>query len=61
MSSSTLDLDRECKKIIETKDYYDALNIDKSASQEEIRKAYKKVSTSNNNNLKQLLFIYLFV
>ncbi len=44
MSSSTLELDRECKKIIETKDYYDALNIPRTATQDEIRKAYKKVN-----------------
>ena len=43
MSSTSLDLDRECKKIIETKDYYNVFNLERSATQDEIRKAYKKV------------------
>lgn len=38
--------DEDCKKIINTKCYYQILNIDKSANQEEIRKAYKKVTFS---------------
>ncbi len=44
---SSTELDKECKKIINTKDYYEALNLEKSATQDEIRRAYKKVIYNN--------------
>ena len=36
--------DSMCKAIIGKKDYYDILGLDKSANEEEIRKAYKKMA-----------------
>lgn len=36
-------LDEDCKKILNTKCYYEILKIEKSATQEEIKKAYKKL------------------
>lgn len=36
--------DKDCLRVLNTKDYYDVLKIEKSVSQEEIRRAYKKVS-----------------
>ena len=39
---STLEEDKKCKEFLKKKDYYDLLNIQKTATQEEIKKAYKK-------------------
>jgi len=36
--------DGNCLKIINTKCYYEVLDIEKTATQDEIRKAYRKVS-----------------
>lgn len=36
--------DNECMKIINKKDYYDVLGIDKAAAEEDIRRAYKKLA-----------------
>jgi DnaJ-class molecular chaperone len=36
--------DLECKKIINTKDYYEILGLDKNANDDEIRRAYKKLA-----------------
>lgn len=38
------DNDIECKKIIERKDYYEILGLKNNASEDEIRKAYKKLA-----------------
>ena len=35
--------DEECKKIIDTKDYYEMLGVERTANTEEIKKAYRKV------------------
>ena len=43
-NSSILDQDRECQNIIKLKDYYDILGIDKNSEENEIKRAYKKVS-----------------
>ena len=40
--NSTLEEDKKCKEFLKKKDYYDLLNIPKTATQEEIKKAYKK-------------------
>lgn len=51
MSSSSFNSvndDAECKKIIAIKDYYELMKVDKSATQDEIRRAYKKVSVFIN-------------
>lgn len=42
--------DRECLKIIKKKDYYDILEIPKTADENEIKKAYKKVKEINFYN-----------
>ena len=39
---NTLDDDKKCKELLKKKDYYDLLNIQKNATQEEIKKGYKK-------------------
>lgn len=55
MSSSSFNSvndDAECKRIIAIKDYYELMKVDKSATQDEIRRAYKKVSV--------FLYLYLF-
>lgn len=44
MNSHDNNEDIECKKIINKKDYYDILGIEKNASEEEIRKNYKKLA-----------------
>jgi curved DNA-binding protein CbpA len=44
MSEQTHEHDEACMEIIKTKCYYEVLKIDKSANQDEIRRAYKKVS-----------------
>lgn len=44
MTTDNPEQDSICLKLINTKCYYEILNIEKTASQEEIRKAYKKVS-----------------
>ena len=36
--------DFECKKIINIKDYYEILGVKKNASEDEIRKSYKKLA-----------------
>jgi DnaJ-class molecular chaperone len=38
------EIDYDCKKIIERKDYYEILDLGKNASEEEIRKSYKKLA-----------------
>lgn len=43
-NNNEIDIDYDCKKIIEKKDYYEILGLNKSASEEEIRKAYKKLA-----------------
>lgn len=39
--------DRECLKIVKKKDYYDILEVPKTADENEIKKAYKKVKWLN--------------
>ena len=39
---NTIDDDKKCKELLKKKDYYDLLNIQKNATQEEIKKGYKK-------------------
>jgi curved DNA-binding protein CbpA len=39
-----MDQDQECQDIIDKKDYYEILGILKEADDNEIKKAYKKVS-----------------
>eukprot|EP00340_Litonotus_pictus_P007119 CAMPEP_0170523248 /NCGR_PEP_ID=MMETSP0209-20121228/8695_1 /TAXON_ID=665100 ORGANISM="Litonotus pictus, Strain P1" /NCGR_SAMPLE_ID=MMETSP0209 /ASSEMBLY_ACC=CAM_ASM_000301 /LENGTH=294 /DNA_ID=CAMNT_0010811255 /DNA_START=28 /DNA_END=912 /DNA_ORIENTATION=+ len=41
---ATPEQDKECKRVINTKDYYEVLNIDKGAGPEDIRRAYKKLA-----------------
>ena len=36
--------DKECKIIIAKKDYYDILQVNREANEDEIRKAYKKLA-----------------
>jgi len=48
-------LDEDCKKVIATKCYYEVLRIQKTATQEEIKKAYKKVS----KRIISLLFVLI--
>lgn len=36
--------DQECKEVINKKDYYQILNLSNSASEEEIRKSYKRLA-----------------
>lgn len=43
MSSPESQLDGDCMKIINTKCYYQIMNVEKTATQDEIRRAYKKV------------------
>ena len=52
---ATPEQDNECKKVINEKDYYKLLNIDRNSSQDEIRRAYKKVI--NLQNIKFVLII----
>ncbi len=52
----SINKDRECKSIIDKKDYYDILGVRKDASEDEIRKAYKKMAIKfhpdkNSSNL----------
>ena len=39
-----VDQEEECKKIIEKKDYYDILGIEKTADENQIKKAYRKLA-----------------
>ena len=41
-SNDTIEEDKKCKELLKKKDYYDLLNIPKTASQDEIKRAYKK-------------------
>ncbi len=36
--------DRECEKIINKKDYYEILGVNKNSSEDDIRRAYKKLA-----------------
>lgn len=53
--------DLECKKIIEKKDYYEILGLKRDASEDEIRKSYKKLAIrfhpdKNKSNLAEDAF-----
>ena len=41
-SNDTIEEDKKCKELLKKKDYYDLLNLPKTATQDEIKKAYKK-------------------
>lgn len=49
MTEQSHEHDEACMEIIKTKCYYQVLKIDKSSNQDEIRRAYKKVSIIVNN------------
>jgi hypothetical protein len=55
-NKATPEQDNECKKVINEIDYYKLLNIEKNSSQEEIRRAYKKVIIINKSYFNQLFF-----
>jgi DnaJ-class molecular chaperone len=44
MSSDEITKERECQEIINKKDLYEILGLQKTASEDEIRKAYKKLA-----------------
>ena len=39
-----VDQEEECKRIIEKKDYYDILGVEKTADETQIKKAYRKLA-----------------
>jgi DnaJ-domain-containing protein 1 len=41
--STLTKLEEKCRRIVESKDYYDILNVSRHADTEEIKKAYRKV------------------
>jgi len=41
---NNIDNDSDCKKIIDRKDYYEILGLGKNATEDEIRKSYKKLA-----------------
>jgi DnaJ-class molecular chaperone len=54
-SSQPNEKDHDCEKIINKKDYYDILGIKKDATEDDIRKAYKKLAIKfhpDKNNSK---------
>ena len=42
-NKATPEQDYECNRVIKEKDFYKLLNIEKNSTQDEIRRAYKKV------------------
>jgi hypothetical protein len=46
-STASHESDQECLTIINTKCYYQVMKVEKTATQDEIRRAYKKVNPIN--------------
>ena len=55
MTEQSHEHDEACMEIIKSKCYYEVLKIDKSSNQDEIRRAYKKVSVIINKQYSLLL------